>query len=403
MTALPSRHVGTFLLIVSGTVLGIAGTDLVLPAVPGLPAILGGDLPRAQLVLASFTAGSAMGLLMFGELGARFDPRRLLAASLAGYALLSLGCSLSPSLDMLIALRFLQGGVGSAAAVFAPGLLRQLYGDGRAVGALGILGSIESLVPALAPLAGLWLLDLWGWQASFDLLAVLSFALAAVLLWRHPHLPRPIAARATGGYGRLLRAATFLRYALSHACTLGGLLIFVFGAPTVFTTAMGGSMSDFIVMQVIGILCFIIGSNLVGMLVRRHGAERMIMTGTAMAAAGAVALLGYALAGGGDFRIVTGLFLSLNFGLALRGPPGFHRAILAATGDDARGAALVVVAILAMTSLGTACVAPFIAGGLSPLAAGAAMVTTAGVILLRLLPRLSDDRAICDQSDAVDR
>jgi len=390
MSAIPSRHVGTFLLIVAGTIVGIAGTDLVLPAVPGLPAILGGDLARAQLVLASFTAGSAAGLLMFGALGARFDQRGLLAASLAGYALLSLACGLSPSLDILIALRFLQGAAGSAAAVFAPGLLRRLYGDDRAVGALGILGSVESLVPALAPLVGLWLLAAWGWQASFDALAIVAALLAATVLLRHQHLPRLVTSRATGGYARLLRDGTFLRYALSHACTLGALLIFVFGAPTVFTTALGGSIGDFIVMQVSGILCFILGANAAGALARRHGAERMIMIGTAMAAIGGLALLAYALAGGGDPRAITAIFLSLNFGLALRGPPGFHRAIVAARGDDARGAALVVVAILLTTSLGTAIVAPFITLGLVPLAAGTAAVAVTGVALLILLPALRD-------------
>jgi len=67
---------GAFLLIVGGTVIAIAGTDLVLPAVPQLPKALGGDLAGSQLVLASFTAGAAAGLLLFGELGARFDPMR---------------------------------------------------------------------------------------------------------------------------------------------------------------------------------------------------------------------------------------------------------------------------------------------------------------------------------------
>jgi len=57
-----------FALIVAGTVIGIAGTDLVLPAVPGMPAALGGDLPRAQLVLAAFVAGAACGLMLFGSL-----------------------------------------------------------------------------------------------------------------------------------------------------------------------------------------------------------------------------------------------------------------------------------------------------------------------------------------------
>lgn len=392
MSTISSRHAGAFLLIVSGTVIGIAGTDLILPAVPGLPAILGGDLPRAQLVLASFTAGAAAGLLLFGELGARFDQRRLLAASLLTYGLVSLLCGFSPSLDMLIALRFVQGAAGAAAAVFAPGLLRLLYGDARAVGALGLLGSIESLVPALAPLVGLWLLGLWGWRASFDVLAALGVILAAITMLRHRHLPRPAASRNGGGYLRLIGDPVFMRYALSHACTLGALLVFVFGAPTVFTMAMGGSIGDFIAMQISGIACFVVASNLAGTLARRFGAERMILTGNAISAAGGVAMLGYALAGGVNTVSVTAIFLLFNVGLGLRGPPGFHRAVVAARGDDARGAALVIVAILLITSLGTACVAPFIERGLVPLSAGAALIAVAGVLLLAVLPALREDR-----------
>ncbi len=392
MSTIPSRHVGTFLLIVSGTIIGIAGTDLILPAVPGLPAILGGDLPRAQLVLASFTAGAAAGLLLFGELGARFDQRRLLLVSLLAYGLTSLLCALSPSLDVLIALRFVQGAAGAAAAVFAPGLLRLLYGDTRAVGALGLLGSIESLVPALAPLVGLWLLGLWGWRASFDVLAVLGVILATIVLLRHRHLPRPAASRMGGGYMRLLKDPVFMRYALSHACTLGALLVFVFGAPTVFTIVLGGGIGDFIAMQISGIACFVIASNMAGTLARRNGAERMILIGNGISATGGVLMLGYALAGGINLWCVTAIFLLFNIGLGLRGPPGFHRAVVAARGDDARGAALVIVAILLITSLGTACVAPFIERGLVPLSLGAALIAVAGVVLLAMLPPLSEDR-----------
>ncbi|MDB5687094.1 MAG: hypothetical protein JWR77_1683 [Rhizorhabdus sp.] len=391
MTTVPSRHIGAFLLIVTSTVIGLAGTDLVLPAVPGLPALLGGDHARAQLILASFTAGSAVGLLLFGELGARFDQRRLLALSLLAYAATSLLCSFSGSIDLLIALRFAQGAAGSAAAVFAPGLLRQLYGDDRAVSALGVLGSVEALAPALAPIVGLWLLGLWGRRASFDTLAILGLLLAAIATLRHRHLPRAVPHRLPGGYGRLLRDPVFLRYAISHACTLGALLIFVFGAPVVFTMSLGGSLGDFIVMQCSGIFCFIVTANLSGRLVRRFGAERMILLGTALAATGASAMLSYALAGGSHLWTVAAMFPSLNIGLALRGPPGFHRAIVAAKGDDARGAALAVVAILGITALGTAAVAPFITGGLVPLTLGAAGVAVAGVLTLVLLPRLGEE------------
>ena len=79
----------------------------------------------------------------------------------------------------------------------------------------------------------------------------------------------------------------------------------------------------------------------------------------------------YAMAGGTSALMVTLMFLFLNAGLGLRGPVGFHAAMVAANGDDARASAIVVIAMLGATSLGTALVAPFIERGLLAPAVGA--------------------------------
>jgi len=386
-----ARRPFAFGLLACSTVLGIAGTDLVLPAVPTLPEVLGGDLTRSQLVLAAFVAGSACGLLGFGALGARFDQRRVLCVSLFGYALISALAALSPSLDLLIGLRFLQGAAGSAAAVFAPGMLRALYGDEAAVGALGRLGSIEGLTPALAPIAGAWLVRAWGWSAAFHGIALAGALLGSLVWLSRDRLPALVSRRSGSGYAALLGDARFMRYALSQAFTLGGLLVFVFGSPTVFVASLGAKLDAFIIMQITGIATFIVAASAAGRLARRFGAERLIVVGTAISLLGATALLAYALLGGADTRVVALLFVPLNVGLGLRGPPGFHRAVVAARGDDARGAALVVVAILGSTAAGTAIVAPFITHGLVPIALAAFVLSAAALLLLRWLPPLAQE------------
>jgi MFS transporter, DHA1 family, multidrug resistance protein len=383
-----ARPVAAFILVLCGTVLGIAGTDLVLPAVPGLPAALGGTAAQAQLVLAAFVAGAGAGLLLFGELGARFDQPRLLALSLLLYAAASAAGGQIGSLDALIALRFLQGAAGAAAAVFAPGFIRAGFEPRRALKTLGLLGSVESIVPALAPVAGLWLLGWFGWQGAFDVIAVLAFLLALAVAAMRDRFPKPARASRTGGYGALLRDAVFLRYALSLAFTLGGLLVFVFGAPVVITASLGGDLSDFVIMQVTGILFFAGSASFAGTLAARFGTERMIWLGSLLSAAGALGLLIYALLGGGRPLMLASLFVPVNLGLGLRGPPGFMQAVLASHGDDARGAALVILFILLTTAAGTAAAAPFITEGLGALAAFASAISAASVLCLALLPRL---------------
>jgi MFS transporter, DHA1 family, multidrug resistance protein len=377
-----------FALLILGTTLGIAGTDLILPAIPTLPDTLGGSQAVAQLVLAAFVAGGCVGLILYGELGAHFDQRNLLVWSFMAYALISLGCILAPSLTVLVGLRFLQGLTGSAAAVFAPGMIRAMFSEARAVRALGFMGSVESLVPALAPVVGVWLLVAFGWKSSFLLIGVLSLFVAALVGALRHRMPAPDPTRGAGGYLRLAVNPVFLRYALSQAFTLGGLLIFVFGAPAMITKGLGGTLNDFIIMQVAGIAIFIIGSNLAGRLADMFGVEPMIWFGTALSAAGMLSLLVYGLLGGNHPIALAILFAPVNAGLGFRGPPGFYRAIVAAGGDDARGAALVLLAILMTTALGTAAAAPFVTQGITPLAAIAAAISCGSLLCLAALPKL---------------
>lgn len=379
-----------FVLILAGTILGLAGTDLVLPAIPTLPETIKGSLSQAQLVLAAFTGGTAIGLLVFGELGARYDKRALLLCTLAAYSITSFLCSFSGTILELVSYRVVQGFFAAAPAVFAPGLIRLLFDDRSALRALGLMGSIESVVPALAPVAGAWLLHYWDWRASFFITAGLTFLLSIIWLFT-PVLPTGSAAQqdtvSRSGYLALLRSGSFLRYALSQAFTLGGLLIFVFGAPTVITIGMNGSLSDFVIMQVIGITLFIIASNTVHFLVDRLGTERTIWLGSGLSAAGSVAILIYALVTPNrEPAMLWILFAVVNLGLGVRGPPGFYQAIIASGGNDARGAALVILLVFATTSIGTALLAPFITLGLLPLAATAAVVSVSALVTLFFLP-----------------
>ena len=146
-----SRHIA-FLIICTTTAIGIAGTDLVLPVIPALPRVLGGTAATAQAALAAFSAGAAIGLLALGEIGSRWGIRPTMILAIGLYALFSGLCSVAPSLEALVGLRFMQGFFGWAGAAFAPGLIRSLYGDRDAIKALGAISSIEALVPAIAPL-----------------------------------------------------------------------------------------------------------------------------------------------------------------------------------------------------------------------------------------------------------
>ena len=376
-----------FLQITCATILGFAATDLVLPAIPVLPQALGGTPAQAQYVLAVFVAGFAAGLLVFGELGARRAQRPLLAGGLALFAGCSMLAGTASSMEELIAWRAVQGFAVAAGPALAPGVIRAIFDERQAVRAFGLQGSIEAIVPAAGPMLGAWLLAHYPWHASFLLLAVLALLVSGLALVMPRSAFTATAARSRGGYGLLLRNRAFLCFGLSQAFTLGGLLVLVFGAPAVMVRALGGTLSDFILMQVLGVASFMIAANVTGALSARFGALRMISAGTLVSAAGCCALLAYAAADGRSPFVMALLFVPVNLGLGLRGPPGFYQAIAAAGGDDSRAAAMVALAILLTTAAGTALAAPWVATGLLPLSAIATGISVASVLTLRLRPR----------------
>lgn len=370
-------------LLVCSTVLGLAGTDLVLPAIPSLPAILHGTITQAQWVLASFTAGTGVGLLLFGELGTRVRTRPLLAAALLAYAATSAAAALAHSLTLLVLLRFLQGVVAACAAVVAPGIVRALFDRERALRAIGILGSIESLAPAIAPLIGVWLLSIGGWTASFWVTAMLAGGLALLVALTGSRFPDLPGNPAKTGYVQLLRSERFQRYALSQGLALASLLIFVFAMPTVFVVALGNEVREFIIMQVLGISCFIVAANLSSTLVKRFGTDTVIFWGGVIALVSSTAMFGYGALGGREPLVIWLLFMPMNMGYGFRGPAGFLAALEASDGDDGRAAALVVLYVMLATALGTALLSPFVAQDLWPAAAASVVASLISLILHR--------------------
>jgi MFS family permease len=392
-SASPALRIAAFLQIVLATVLGFAATDLVLPAIPALPQALAGTAEQAQHVLAAFVAGFAAGLLLFGELGARWPQRGVLTASLVLFGFASLAAGAAGSMPQLVALRFVQGVTGAAAAAFAPGILRRLFEGPQAMRAIGVHGSIESLVPALAPVAGAWLLAHGSWRSSFTVLGVLGLVVAAGTRLVPPAAFPPPGQGRGGSYLALLRNREVTRHGLGQACSLAGMLVLVFAAPAVFVTAWGGTLADFIRFQVMGVACFIGGAQASPWACRRFGEERVILIGASACAAGCAAILLYALADGRSPMAVTLLWMLVNAGFGLRGPPGFLRAIVSAGGDDSRAAALVILAVLLGTALGTIAVAPWITSGLVPPALGATVIASASVAVLLLLRKRTAEPA----------
>src|SRR6201986_5172644 len=105
---------------------GPAATDMYLPAFPAVEASFGTAPGTAQLTLASWFAGLAVGQLTQGALSDRFGRRRPLIAGFMPFPLSPIGCALAPSLTWLASVRTVAAFVASAGMVLARAVVRDL-------------------------------------------------------------------------------------------------------------------------------------------------------------------------------------------------------------------------------------------------------------------------------------
>jgi len=92
------------------------------------------------------------------------------------------------SIEILIAVRFVQALGGAGCIVLARAAVRDLYSGVRAGRELSLMGSITAFAPIVAPAIGGVLQTAFGWRARFVLLVV--FALPAIKAFKRRVDPR---------------------------------------------------------------------------------------------------------------------------------------------------------------------------------------------------------------------
>jgi EmrB/QacA subfamily drug resistance transporter len=149
-------------------------------ALPAIRASTGAAAAEVQWVVNGYTLPLATLILLGGALGDHHGRRRWLVIGTALFGIASLLCALSRSLEPLLIGRALQG-IG--AAMLLPNSLALLNGAfegegrGRAVGIWAAAGAISA---AIAPLAGGWLVEHFGWPSIFFI--NIPLVLAAILI-----------------------------------------------------------------------------------------------------------------------------------------------------------------------------------------------------------------------------
>ncbi len=211
-----------------------------LPAFQDIAKSFGTTTAKVDLSLSSFFIGLAFGQLLYGPLMDRYGRKRPLYFGMGLYILASVGCAMSHSVEMLIAVRLLQAIGSCAAGVASMAMVRDLFPVEDSAKVFALLVLVLGASPLVAPTVGGYLADAFGWQSVF--IALLSIAVIVLLavIFTLPESYKPDTSYSLkpgpiiGHFLLVMKHPQFYTYAISGAISFCGLFAYVACSPLVF-------------------------------------------------------------------------------------------------------------------------------------------------------------------------
>lgn len=278
-------------------------TDLYLPSLPSIGADLGASAAAVQLTLSSFLAGMAGAMLVYGPLSDRFGRRPVLIGGIALYVAATAACLAAPSIEPLIAGRFVQGLGACAGPVLGRAVVRDVFGPERAGRALSYMSMAMALAPAIGPILGGYLEVAFGWRAAFVVLLAFSGLCLAGLIRLLPETNLDKLPQATRigpllrNYRALLAHRVYLGYVLCASFGYSGIFIFISGSSFVLIDGLGLPPDLYGYCFAAAVLGYICGAFASGRLNRYWSTDRLIATGMGVGLTAGLLAAGLAFAG----------------------------------------------------------------------------------------------------------
>ncbi|SHF50868.1 MFS transporter, DHA1 family, bicyclomycin/chloramphenicol resistance protein [Microbulbifer donghaiensis] len=297
--------------------------DMYLPALPAIADSLGAPVEATQYTLMSFFVAFGICQLFYGPASDMFGRKPPLYFGLVLFAVASVGCALAPTIEWLIALRFVQG-IGAASVMSIPrAVIRDRYTGTQATRLMTTVMLVISISPMLAPLAGSALIGPLGWPSVFIAVAlatVVSLILAATglpeTLQPANRVPFRFSAM-TSAFGTLLRDPGFMGLTIIGGFGMSSFFVFLSTASFLYTGYYGLTPTQFSLAFALNALGFFASSQFAANLGERFGAVAVVRWAVTGFAVSASLMLAVIAAGFAEFAVLVAMLLLCNVFLGL--------------------------------------------------------------------------------------
>ncbi|MFZ3038085.1 MAG: multidrug effflux MFS transporter [Rugosibacter sp.] len=270
--------------------IGPFAIDTYLPAFPAMAQDLGATPLQVQQTLTFYLLPFGFMMLWHGTLSDAWGRRRIILAGLFLFMLSSLLCAVAPRIEVLWLGRALQGMSSGVGMVVGRAMVRDVLQGAYAQRLMAKVAILFALAPAVSPIIGGYLLQIFDWRGIFIFLALFAgLILAACWAW----LPETLAVEKRQSlhpwhllraYQDMLGHGLFNRLALAGALSFNAFFIYIVAAPVFLIRHLALTPQSFAVMFVPQVLGMMAGSFLSGRLAGKLSHRRTIMLSFAVMA-----------------------------------------------------------------------------------------------------------------------
>lgn len=291
------QTVALTILLAALTGIGPLTTDMYLPSLPDIARSLHATTAQTQLTISTYLIGFAIGQIFHGPFSDRFGRKPVLLVSLVIYTAGTLVAALAPTIEVLIAVRAVQGLAGSAGIVLSRAIVRDLYSGPRMGREMSVIGAIMALAPVVAPGLGGVLEVAGGWRATFLTLTGAGLVLMSLVATQ---LPETLAVRAAEPVTprAILRSfvaisgnGAYRAYVGMSTLSFAGLFAWISGTSFVLQGIYGLSPIEFGFAFAVGSLGFMAGTLVAARIVGRLGLDATIGIGACTLSAGGLLMI----------------------------------------------------------------------------------------------------------------
>lgn len=285
----------TTIMLTMMSMMGLIASDIYIPGLSNIADDLKTDIYSVQLTIGIYLLGLAVFQLIYGPLSDRIGRKPVLLFGVLIYAIASLLTFFTWNIEQLLVLRFVQGCGACSGLVVGRAIISDLYDREEAAKIYNVIYPLVAASPAIAPLIGGYLIDLFGWRSTFLVIMIFASTLLFLIVFFLPETKGNTSSikisskNIVSDYVSVLANMDFWKYILSVLMLYGSWFTFITQASFIYKE-LGYTESEIGYFYIPLALMIYAGSRICKLMTPRIGIDRTFLLGLLIFLFGALTL-----------------------------------------------------------------------------------------------------------------